>query len=195
MTDTSLSYIFIDSLLVNNIVLSIFLGVCPFIGVSGKIDTAWRMGVAVIFTMLVSSALAFGANAALVATHTEYLRIIAFVAIIASTVQIVELFIKKTSPILFRSLGIYLPLISANCAILGVALFQTARGYSFPQSIVFALGSGLGFALALILMAFIRERLDFYDLPKSARGTALVLMIAGILSMAFMGFAGFGTGL
>ena len=194
MNSSSLSYIFIDSLLINNFVLSVFLGICPFIGVSGKVDTAWRMGVAVIFTILVSSMFAYGVNQVLVLTHTEYLRIIAFIVIIASTVQLVEMFIKRSSPPLFRALGIYLPLITTNCAVLGVALFQTAREYNFVQSVVFALGSSMGFTLALLLMSFIRERLDFYDIPKSARGTALVLMLAGILSMAFMGFAGMGAG-
>jgi electron transport complex protein RnfA len=194
MNDASLSSIFIDSLLINNFVLSVFLGICPFIGVSGKFSTAWRMGVSVIFVIAVSSVLAFGTNVMLVGFHAEYLRIISYIVIIASTVQLVEMFIKKTSPALFRALGIYLPLITTNCAVLGVTLFQTARNYSFSQSVVFAVGSSAGFTLALIIMSLVRERLELSDIPKVARGTALVLYIAGILSMAFMGFAGMGGG-
>jgi electron transport complex protein RnfA len=193
MNDASLGGIFLDSLLINNFVLSVFLGICPFIGVSGKLSTAWRMGVSVIFVITVSSVLAYGMNALLVRVGAEYLRIISFIVIIASTVQLVEMFIKKTSPALFRALGIYLPLITTNCAVLGVALFQTAREYSLAQSVVFALGSSCGFALALVLMAMIRERLELSDIPDVARGTALVLMLAGTLSMAFMGFGGMGA--
>lgn len=194
MNDASLGYIFVDSLLINNFVLSVFLGICPFIGVSNKFETAWRMGVSVIFVILVSSVLAFGTNLLLINFHAEYLRIITYIVIIASTVQLVEMFIKKTSPALFRALGIYLPLITTNCAVLGVALFQTARNYSFVQSVVFALGSSMGFTLALVIMSVIRERLELSDIPDTAKGTALVLMIAGTLSLAFMGFAGMGGG-
>ncbi|MBL8177622.1 MAG: RnfABCDGE type electron transport complex subunit A [Bryobacterales bacterium] len=194
MNESSLGAIFLDSLLINNFVLSVFLGICPFIGVSNKFETAWRMGVSVIFVILVSSVLAFGTNLLLINFHAEYLRIITYIVIIASTVQLVEMFIKKTSPALFRALGIYLPLITTNCAVLGVALFQTARNYSFAQSVVFALGSSMGFTLALVIMAIIRERLELSDIPGTAKGTALVLMIAGTLSLAFMGFAGMGGG-
>lgn len=194
MNSASLGSIFVDSLLINNFVLSVFLGICPFIGVSGKVSTAWRMGVSVVFVITVSSMLAFGMNTLLIALGAEYLRIISYIVIIASTVQLVEMFIKKSSPALFRALGIYLPLITTNCAVLGVAVFQTAREYSFAQSLVFAVGSSLGFTLALLLMAIIRERLELSDIPKTAQGTAVLLMIAGILSMAFMGFAGMSAG-
>jgi Na+-translocating ferredoxin:NAD+ oxidoreductase subunit A len=194
MNNQSLGHIFIDSLLINNFVLSVFLGICPFIGCSNKLSTAWRMGVSVIFVITVSSALAFGTNLMLVALGAEYLRIITYIVIIASTVQLVEMFIKKTSPALFRALGIYLPLITTNCAVLGVALFQTAREYNFAQSLVFAVSSSSGFALALILMSIIRERLELSDIPDVARGTALVLLLAGTLSLAFMGFGGMGAG-
>jgi Na+-translocating ferredoxin:NAD+ oxidoreductase subunit A len=193
MNEQSLSHILIDSLLINNFVLSVFLGICPFIGCSNKIDTALRMGAAVIFTIMVSSVLAFGTNLLLLLMQAEYLRIISFIAIIAATVQLVEMFIKKTSPALFRALGIYLPLITTNCAVLGVALFQTARQYNLAQSVVFAFGSSVGFALALVLMSGIRERLDLADLPKTVQGAGMVLLIAGILSLAFMGFAGMGA--
>ncbi|MBX9604273.1 MAG: RnfABCDGE type electron transport complex subunit A [Bryobacteraceae bacterium] len=194
MNDVSLGFIFLDALLINNFVLAVFLGICPFIGVSAKFSTAWRMGVSVIFVITVSSVLAYGANALLVALNAQYLRIITFIVIIASTVQLVEMFIKKSSPALFRALGIYLPLITTNCAVLGVALFQTAREYSFAQSVVYAIGSSGGFCLALVLMAAIRERLELSDVPPTAQGTALVLMLAGLLSLAFMGFAGMGGG-
>ena len=193
MNSVSLWFIFIDSLLINNLVLAVFLGICPFLGVSGKLETASRMGGAVIFVMLVSSTLTFGINRLLIAVDAEYLRIIAYIVVIASTVQLVEMFIKKTSPALFRALGIYLPLITTNCAILGVAMFQTFREYNFLQSLVFSIGSGLGFALALIIMSGIREQLNLSDVPNVAKGTAVALMVAGILSMAFMGFAGLGA--
>lgn len=191
-TEDSLYSLFLSSLLVNNFVLAQFLGICPFIGVSNKFETASRMGMAVVFVMVISSMLAYGINLVLVATGTEYLRLIAYIAVIASTVQLVEMFIKKTSPALFKALGIYLPLITTNCAILGVAKLQTSEGYNFIQCVVYSFSSGLGFSLALIIMAGIRERLDLADVPEIAKGTALVLMIAGILSMAFMGFAGLG---
>ena len=193
MNSASLWFIFIDSLLINNFVLAVFLGICPFLGVSGKLDTAVRMGAAVIFVMLVSSAVTYGINLLLVHLGAEYLRIIAYIVVIASTVQLVEMFIKKKSPALFRALGIYLPLITTNCAVLGVAMFQTIRDYNFAQSLVFSLGSGLGFTLALVIMSGIREQLDLSDVPNAAKGTALALMVAGILSMAFMGFAGLGS--
>ncbi len=191
-TEDSLYSLFLNSLLVNNFVLAQFLGICPFIGVSNKFETASRMGMAVVFVMVISSMLAYGINLVLVATGAEYLRLIAYIAVIASTVQLVEMFIKKTSPTLFKALGIYLPLITTNCAILGVAKLQTSEGYNFIQCVVYSFSSGLGFSLALIIMAGIRERLNLADVPGLAKGTALVLMIAGILSMAFMGFAGLG---
>lgn len=192
MNTPSLGSIFIDTLLIHNFVLSVFLGICPFIGVSSRLATAWRMGASVTFVCLVSSVLAYASNLLLVALKVEYLRIITYIVIIASTVQLVEMFVKKTSPALFRALGIYLPLITTNCAVLGVALFQTARQYTFAQSVVFALSAGLGFALAIVIMAVLRERLELSDVPDMVRGTALVLLLAGILSMAFMGFAGMG---
>jgi len=190
MTSESLGAIFLNAALINNFVLSLFLGICPFLGVSARLATAVRMGAAVIFVMLVSSTAAFWIERLLVALDATYLRLIAFIAVIASTVQLVEMFIKKVSAVLFRALGIYLPLITTNCAILGLALFQTNKGYSFVQSIVYALGAGTGFTLALVLMATIREKLELAELPDVARGTALALTLAGLLSMAFMGFGG-----
>jgi len=192
MNNVSPMYIFIDALLINNFVLSVFLGICPFLGVSGKLQTASRMGIAVTFVMFVSSAVAYGINTLLLMYDAEYLRIISYIVVIASMVQLVEMFIKKTSPALFKALGIYLPLITTNCAILGVAMLQTTREYNFVQSLSFALGAGLGFTLALIIMSGIREKLELADVPSLAKGAAIALMIAGILSMAFMGFAGLG---
>ena len=193
MQADSLTYIFLNSAIVNNFVLAMFLGICPFLGVSSKKDTAFSMGLAVIFVMLVSSATAYGVNALLQYFQIEYLRLICYIALIASAVQLVEMTMKKYSPTLFRALGIYLPLITTNCAILGVALFQTAREYNFIQSMAFSLGAGVGFTLALLLMAGLREQLAFAKVPNISQGAALTLMLAGILSLAFMGFAGMGA--
>ncbi len=184
--------IFIDACLINNFVLSLFLGICPFLGVSSKTDTAVRMGVAVMFVMLVSSLCAFGIHRALLAIDAPYLHLISYIVVIASAVQLVEMFIKKFSPALFRALGIFLPLITTNCAVLGVALFQTNREYSFVQALFFAFGAGAGFTIALLIMSGIRERLELADVSSVVKGAALTLMIAGVLSMAFMGFAGMG---
>jgi len=193
MNEDPLWQIFLNSCLVNNFVLAYFLGVCPFLGVSAKLGTASRMGAAVTFVMVVSSMCAFGINALLTAMDAPYLRLISFIAVIASTVQLVEMFIKKMSPALFRALGIFLPLITTNCAILGVALFQTNKGYGFLQSIVYALGAGMGFTLALILMAGLREKLELARPPEMVKGAALAMILAGLLSICFMGFAGLGN--
>jgi electron transport complex protein RnfA len=192
MSTASPLQIFIDACLINNFVLAMFLGICPFLGVSNKMDTAGRMGIAVTFVLLVSSACAFGIHKALIAIDAPYLHLISYIVVIASAVQLVEMFIKKFSPALFRALGIFLPLITTNCAILGLALFQTSREYDFLQSFAFALGAGSGFTIALLLMAGVRERLELSDVSSVVKGAALTLMIAGILSMAFMGFAGMG---
>jgi Na+-translocating ferredoxin:NAD+ oxidoreductase subunit A len=184
--------IFVNALLANNFVLAMFLGLCPFLGVSGKLDTAFPMGVATTFVMLVASLCAYGLNLLLGYMHLEFLRLISYIVIIASSVQLVEMVLKKYSPTLFRALGIYLPLITTNCAVLGVALFQTAREYDFVQSVTFSVGGGAGFTLALVLMASVRERLTLSNVPDLAQGTALSLMLAGILSLSFMGFAGLG---
>ncbi len=193
MNEQSLWSVFVNAALVNNFVLAYFLGICPFMGVSTKTATAVRMGGAVMFVMLVSSVCAFGIHRLLIAIGAPFLQLISFIAVIASTVQLVEMFIKKISPTLFRQLGIFLPLITTNCAILGLALFQTNKGYDFLQSIFYALGAGAGFTLALLLMAGIREKLELAEMPDVAKGTAIALMVAGILSMAFMGFAGLGA--
>jgi electron transport complex protein RnfA len=184
-----LAWIFVSAMLVNNFTLMLFLGLCPFLGVSAKIGTALRMGAANTFVLVITAIAVWVLNTFLL-VHAPYLRLIAFIIVIASLVQIVEMVIKKLSPTLFRELGIYLPLITTNCAILGLAIFQTNRGYTFLEGLVFAVGAGLGLALALVLMASIRESAELADVPEVARGTALVLMIAGSLSLAFMGFAG-----
>ncbi|MEL7118597.1 MAG: Rnf-Nqr domain containing protein, partial [Bacteroidota bacterium] len=172
MKQESLFYIFLNASLINNFVLAYFLGICPFLGVSGKMDTATKMGGAVTFVMIISSVCAFGINALLVAINAPFLRLISYIVVIASTVQLVEMFIKKMSPALFRALGIFLPLITTNCAILGVALFQTNKGYGFLESFVYALGAGAGFTLALVLIAGLREQLEFAEVPKVVKGTA-----------------------
>ncbi len=193
MNQESLWSIFINASLINNFVLAYFLGICPFLGVSGKMETATKMGGAVTFVMLVASICAYGIHAMLMAINAPYLQLISFIVVIASTVQLVEMFIKKISPALFRALGIFLPLITTNCAILGLALFQTNKGYGFFQSVVYALGAGAGFTLALVLMAGLREQLNFAETPNVVKGTVLTLLIAGILSLTFMGFAGLGS--
>jgi len=191
--DESLGQIFIITVLSSNFVLAMFLGLCPFLGVSGKLETAVPMGIATSFVMLVASLCSYALNELLTHFGLEFLRLIAYIVVIASAVQLVEMFMKKFSPALFRALGIYLPLITTNCAVLGVALFQTARGYDLGQSVAFSLGGGAGFSLALILMAGVRERLNLSNLPGVMHGTALALMLAGLLSLAFMGFGGIGV--
>jgi electron transport complex protein RnfA len=194
MANESLGFIFLNALLINNFVLAMFLGICPFLGVSAKKDTALNMGLATTFVMFVSSMCAFGLNWLLVKLGIEFLRLISYIVVIASAVQLVEMIIKKYSPALFRALGIYLPLITTNCAVLGVALFQTAKEYNLVQSAVYSLAAGGGFTLALVLMAGLRERLELADVPRVTQGTALTLLLAGLLSLAFMGFAGLGGG-
>ena len=189
---SDLIWILISALLVNNFTLTLFLGLCPFFGVTSKIATAVRLGLANVFVLLLTALCAWFLNR-FVLGAAPYLRLISFIVVIASVVQVVEMAIKKWSPALFRALGIYLPLITTNCAILGLAIFQTNRGYGFWQGMAFALGAGLGLTLALVLMASIRERLEVADVPAVARGTAIVLIIAACLSLAFMGFAGLGT--
>jgi Na+-translocating ferredoxin:NAD+ oxidoreductase subunit A len=184
-----LLWILVSAMLVSNFVLALFLGLCPFMGVSSKISTALRMGIATMLVLIVTAVAVWFLNR-FVLGSAPYLRIISYIVVIASLVQIVELAIRKLSPALFRELGIFLPLITTNCAILGLAIFQTNRAYELAQSIAFALGAGLGFTLALALMASIREQLDVADVPALARGLGLVLIVAGSLSLAFMGFAG-----
>ena len=185
--------VFLGASLVNNFVLAYFLGICPFLGVSASLQTAHRMGVAVALVMSVATVCGFAIQRLLEWLDAPYLTLISLIAVIATTVQLIEIFIKKTSPALFRALGIYLPLMTTNCAILGVVLFQANRGYGFLQAIFYGAGAGFGFWLALVLMAGLREKLDLMAPPDVVRGTALTLVLAGILSLCFMGFSGIGA--
>ncbi len=188
-----LVWIFVSAVLINNFTLAYFLGLCPFFGVSSRLDTALRLGLATIFVMTITSLCVTFLNA-FVLPYAPFLRLIAFIVVIASTVQFVEMVIRKFSPALFRALGIFLPLITTNCAILALALFQTNRGYGLIEGLVFALGAGGGFTLALVLMASLREQAALSRIPALVRGTALNMIIAGLLSLAFMGFAGLFSG-
>jgi electron transport complex protein RnfA len=188
-----LAWIFFSAMVVNNFTLMLFLGLCPFVGVSQRVETAFRLGLADIFVLTMTSVCVWALNT-FVLPYAPYLRIIAFVVVIASLVQIVEMVIKKVSPALFRALGIYLPLITTNCAVLALAVFQTSRGYGLVEGLVFAVGGGLGLMLALVLMASIRETSELANVPAVARGMALVMLIASGLSLAFMGFAGLMSG-
>jgi len=183
--------ILVGAVFVNNFVLARFLGICPFLGVSKKVETALGMGMAVIFVMTVASVVTwFIQYFVLIPFGIEYLQTIAFILVIASLVQLVEMIVQKASPVLYQSLGIFLPLITTNCAVLGVAVLNIQKGYSFLETVIFALGAAVGFTLAMVLFAGLRERLDLCPVPKSFRGTAIALVTAGLLSLAFMGFAG-----
>ncbi len=182
-------WIFASAAVINNFTLSYFLGLCPFFGVSGRIETAFRLGLANIFVLIITSVCAWGLNA-FILPYAPYLKLISFIVVIASTVQLTEMIIKKMSPGLFRALGIFLPLITTNCAILGLALFQTNKGYNLGEGLIYALGAGVGLTLALVLMAGVREENELQTVPQLVRGAAMSFFIAGILSMAFMGFAG-----
>lgn len=186
--------ILVEACLVNNFVLAYFLGICPFLGVSNRLPTAARMGAAVTFVMVVSAVATRGVDLLLEALGVPFLRLIGFIVVIASAVQLVEMFVRKVSPTLFAALGIFLPLITTNCAILGLALFSSSRGYTLPQAVTFAIGAGAGFTLALVLLAGLRERLRLSAVPDLVEGAAATLLLAGMLSLAFMGFAGLGSG-
>jgi len=189
---SNLFWIFVSAAIVTNFVLVYFLGLCPVIGVTNKSDTGLRLGLATTFVMVLASLAAWVLNTFVLAT-APFLRVIAFVVAIASIVQIVELFVKKTSPSLYRELGIFLPLIASNSQVLGMTIFQTNRGYTLPQGLMFAAGGGLGITAVLSLVGGIRERTDLAPIPAVARGPALVFMSAAALSLAFMGFAGMGA--
>lgn len=187
----SLILILVGAVFVNNFVLARFLGICPFLGVSKKVDTAVGMGMAVIFVMTAASVVTwFVQYFVLTPFNLDYLQTIVFILIIASLVQLVEMIVQKTSPVLYQSLGIFLPLITTNCAVLGVAVLNIQNSYSFIESVVFSIGAGVGFTLAMVLFAGLRERIDLCPVPDCFRGTAIALITAGLLSLAFMGFAG-----
>ncbi len=187
----TLFLIIISTVFVNNFVLARFLGLCPFMGVSKKIETATGMGMAVVFVMTVAAAVTWNIQRFILTPFDlQYLQTIMFILVIASLVQLVEIFIRKASPALYQALGIFLPLITTNCAVLGMAILTIQKELNFISAITFALGSALGFTLALVLMAGIRERLEMADVPKPFAGTAAAYVTAGLLSLAFMGFSG-----
>ena len=186
--------IFITAIFVNNIVLSQFLGICPFLGVSKKISTAFGMGLAVMFVMTLSTAVTYIIfKAILIPADLVFMTTVVFILVIAALVQMVEMMIKKVSPALYQALGIFLPLITTNCAVLGVAILTTQKGYGLVDSVLFALASSMGFTLAIVLFAGLRERLSFVNIPKTMQGAPIALITAGLLSMAFMGFSGIGN--
>lgn len=188
--------IFISSIFVNNIVLSQFLGICPFLGVSKKISTALGMGAAVAFVLTLSTIVTYIVQKLVLDPFgLQYLQTIAFILVIAALVQMVEIIMKKVSPALYQALGIFLPLITTNCAVLGVAILVIQKDYNILQSIVYAFSTALGFGLALIVFAGLREQLAFSNVPKGMRGMAIVLVTASLLSLAFMGFSGVDGGL
>lgn len=183
--------IFVSAILVNNFVLYYFLGICPFLGVSKKIDSALSMGLAVTFVMTITSVVSWAINNwILIPNELDYLKIVSFILVIASLVQLVEMFIRKISPPLYQALGIYLPLITTNCAIMGLALLAALREYGFLEAVVFGVGSGLGFTLAIVLMAGIREQLDLAEVPEPLKGAGIALIVAGIMALGFMAFIG-----
>ncbi len=179
------------AVVVNNFVLSYFVGICPFIGVSKKLNSALSMGIAVTFVMTLTSVATWLINHfILVKLSMKYLEYVAYIIVIASLVQFVEMFVKKSLPSLYRALGIFLPLITTNCAILFVALIQAMRNYDFLESTIFGFGAGVGFTLAIVIMAGIREQLELADIPRAFQGAAITLVTAGVLALAFMGFSG-----
>ena len=187
---TEILGILIAALLSQNFILVKFYGICPFMGVSKKIDTALGMGMAVTFVMALASAACYGVNLALVALKLEYMQTVVFILVIASIVQIVEMFLKKSVPALYKALGVFLPLITTNCAVLGVALVNVQAGYDFLLSVVNGAAGGIGFTIAIVLFASVRERVDKAECPQSFRGYPIALIAAGLLALAFMGFSG-----
>ena len=191
MSNTSLLLIIITTAFVNNVVLSQFLGICSFLGVSKQIKTSASLGAAVIFVMTISSGVANLLYDFLLAPlGLEYLETIVFILVIAALVQMVEMFLKKTSPAIYKALGIYLPLITTNCAVLGVALTNVQNEYTFTQSVIAGFGTAVGYTIAIVLLAGIRERIDEESIPAPFRGAPVVLLAAALMSIAFMGFGG-----
>ena len=183
--------IFLTATLINNFVLAQFLGICPFVGVSGKISSATSMGMATTFVMTLAALVTYLIqHLILIPLGLEFLQTVAFILVIASLVQFVEMVIKKVSTPLYRSLGIFLPLITTNCAIMGLCLFAVMKDYTFLQSLIYALGAGAGFTLAITLMAGIREELELANVPRTLQGAGITMVVAGIMALGFMGFAG-----
>lgn len=182
----------LNAILIENFIFSKFLGICPFLGVSKKTNTAVGMGFAVIFTMTLASALTYVVyRFILVPAGLEYLKTIAFIIVIASLVQFIEMFLQKSLPSLYSALGIYLPLITTNCAVLGVALLNITNEYNFLFSVVYGFTAGVGFLLAIVLLSLVCERIEYCDIPEPFRGFPIALIASGLLSIAFMGFSGF----
>ena len=190
MSITSLLAISLGAILTNNFIFAQFLGICPFLGVSKKIDTAVGMGAAVTFVMGLASAVCYWVNELLKLANLEYMQTVAFILVIAALVQFVEMFLKMNVPTLYTALAVYLPLITTNCAVLGVALLNVQNNYNFIQSVVYGITGGLGFLLAIFLFAAVREQLEFADNPKSFDGFPIALVTAGLIALAFMGFSG-----
>lgn len=183
--------IIIGAIFVNNVVLAQFLGICPFLGVSSKVETSLGMGAAVTFVMALTALVCWPLQTyVLNAFEIQYMQTIVFILVIASLVQMVEIILKKVSPSLYQALGVFLPLITTNCAVLGVAITMIQKEYTLLQSVTFSVATAIGFALALVLFAGLRERLDFEDVPKAFKGVPIALITASILAMAFMGFSG-----
>ena len=190
MSITSLLAISLGAILANNFIFSQFLGICPFLGVSKKIDTAVGMGAAVTFVMALASAFCFFINKILVSLDLAFMQTVAFILVIASLVQFVEMFLKKFIPTLYTALGVYLPLITTNCAVLGVALLNVQNDYNFIESVVYGVTGGLGFLLAIFLFAAVREQTEFSETPKAFEGFPIALITSGLIALAFMGFSG-----
>ena len=190
MSVTTLLAISLGAILTNNFIFAQFLGICPFLGVSKKIDTAIGMGAAVTFVMGLASAFCYLINMVLVSLHLEFMQTVAYILVIAGLVQFVEMFLKKNIPTLYTALGVYLPLITTNCAVLGVALLNTQNDYNFIESVVYGITGGLGFMLAIVLFATVRERVEFADYPECFKGFPICLVSAALVALAFMGFSG-----
>ena len=190
MSVTKLLAISLGAILTNNFIFSQFLGICPFLGVSKKSDTAVGMGLAVTFVMGLASAFCYGVNIILVKLGLGYMQTVAFILVVASLVQFIEMFLKKSMPTLYTALGVYLPLITTNCAVLGVTILNIDKGYTFVQSLVNALGAGAGFLLAMVMFAGVRERLESADIPHGLKGLPITLVAASLVSLSFLGFQG-----
>ena len=182
--------IILSAILSENFILVKFYGICPFMGVSKKIDTALGMGMAVTFVMAIASAACYAVNVLLVKLGLDYMQTVAFILVIAAIVQVVEMFLKKSVPALYKALGVYLPLITTNCAVLGVVLVNVQKGYNFLLSVVNGAAGGLGFTVAIVLFASVRERVNRADCPACFKGFPIALISAGLLALAFMGFSG-----
>lgn len=183
--------LFFSAILINNFVYHYFLGICPFLGISKRIDNSLSMGVAVTFVMALTAVVSWPINHwILIPYKLDYLQIVSFILVIASLVQLVEMFIRKTSPPLYQAMGIYLPLITVNCCIMGLALLAALKEYNFAETVVFGVSAGLGFTLAIVLMAAIREQLDLADVPEPLKGAGISLIVTGIIALAFFGFSG-----